>query len=414
MRTKRLVKTFDFLPERRSVITLGAGTRLNPQTFRLQLEEQPDGTYLTTADLTARTWTANPQSAQQWLGFQAFVQHQSVEGVQVTDVRYRLNDGTDDYWWDGGAWAVNNVNWNTETEIAANIPTFPSTSRQIQVVINLSTSNARYTPAVEAIKILYSSTIEHQEDYLRSLLRLMKQEIRPIAAYPVRMASTTDTIDLDDSAYVLETPYNVVDIDAVYNYSDDPERHTNILQSYDANTKVLSLTGPVDVNKLIWIRLVYEPEVVLTTGQDYYEFDKVPAVVLSDVNLVDSAEPGHDDSVINRADNTAVKVPGPLQADFDITLRGLTDKAVDQHRLADELKRFFRNNPLMRSLGMDETFRLWLQTEYDMQTVANQKGLQVGQLRFRIVKAAFFERDAVDSYAVESFRLTGDMDATTN
>jgi hypothetical protein len=104
-------------------------------------------------------------------------------------------------------------------------------------------------------------------------------------------------------------------------------------------------------------------------------------------------------------------VPAPLQADIEVVLNGLTDSARDQVRLADELKRFFRNNPTITSKGLDEMFRLWLIEEYNGQTEANIAEIHAGRLRFLLVKALFFEREAVDVFAVERMRLTGDMNA---
>lgn len=415
MRVKRLIKRFQFEERNRSRITLGTDVRLNPETHRLQLKETSAGTYPTTADLYAKTWVTTPERVKQWLGFEALIAHPKDDlGQPLTSAGYRLSDGTDEYWWDGGAWVVNTTDWNTEAEVALNIASFPATARQLQVVINLVTTDETVTPELEAVKVLYSADIEHQEDYVyRSLVRLLRNEVRPIGDYPIALATTTDVIDMDDE-YPLETPYNVVGIDSVYDHTSDPDHNTDLLLSYDAPTQVITLTSAVAAGNILWIRFIWEPEVAVTTAAEYTEVAKVPAIEISDVNLVDSAETGADDWVINKGDGSAVKVLGPLQADIEFTLRGLTDSARDQHRLADELKRFFRNNPIIKSVGMDEEFRLWLLTEYDMATVANRDEIQTGRLRGRIVKALFYERDAVDVYAVQAFHLTGDMNAVIN
>jgi len=414
MRVKRLIKRFQFEERNRSRITLGTDVRLNPETHRLQLKETSAGTYPTTADLYAKTWVTTPERVRQWLSFEAEIVHPKDDlGQPLTSAGYRLSDGTDEYWWDGGAWTVNTTDWNTEQEVAANISDFPATAKQLQVIINLVTTDETVTPELAAVKVLYSADIEHQEDYVyRSLVRLLRSEVRPISDYPIKLTAVTDVVDIDD--YPLETPYNVVGVDSVFDHTADPNHFTDLLASYDAPTKVITLTSAVAAGNILWVKFIWEPEVAVTTAAEYTEVAKVPAIEISDINLVDSADTGTDDWVIDKGAGTAVKVFAPLQADIEFTLRGLTDSARDQHRLADELKRFFRNNPIIRSVGMDEEFRLWLLTEYDMATVANRDEIQSGRLRARIVKALFYERDAVDVYAVQRFNLTGDMNAVIN
>jgi hypothetical protein len=305
---------------------------------------------------------------------------------------------------------VNTTLWNTEAEVATNIASFPATARKIQVIVNLVTSNAAYTPKVEMIKVLYSSDIEFQDDLInRSLIPLLKASVRPIADFPFDVIGTGTKIDLA-VAYKLETPYNVSGIDSVYNHTDDPNHMTNILSSYDATTKMITLTGSVTAGKRLWVRFYYEPEVSLRTSQDYHEVDKVPAMYMTDVALRDSTELSQDDTVINRSAGSGTRVKAPLKGNLDITLQFLTDKARDHHMLADELKRFFGENQFITSKGMDEQYRLRLLDEYADQSSPSQKELHTGRLRFRICDALFFNKAAVEVYPVKEFHVTGDME----
>lgn len=406
MRTRRLPKIFEFKESNRPRVTLGTGTRLNPNTNRLELAEP----YTTDPDLTAKTWVAFPRNVKQWIGFDVDIANAKDDlGNEVTGANYRLGDGTTEYYWDGGSWAVAGAtDWNTEAEVANNIGSFPVTERKIQVIINPFTTDAAYTPKIRAVKILHASTLEEQEDLIRSLLQLLKDEIRPIGRYVIAKAATSATIDLND--FPLETPYNLVDIDSVFNVTDDPNKLTDLLDSFDSGTQVITLNTSVDAGKHVQINFTYEPEVAITTSQEYTEVAKVPAIVLSDVNVEDSAQVGQDEHVRNKDQGTAVKIPGPVQADLEVIGRLLADKELDQHRMADELKRFFGKYPKLTSLGLDEEYRLWLLDEYNQQTIPNQEGIHTGRLRFRVVKALFFDRPAEDLYAVERFHLTGDAD----
>jgi len=412
MRLKKLIKQFDFEERNRRDITLGSDVRLNPSGW-LQLEADDDDVFPTTSNLYAKTWVANPDSVKQWIGFEAEVQHsKDFLGDNLTSIFFRLGNGTNEYWWNGGAWEINVVDWNTEAEIATNISTFPATAKKIQVIINLKTSDATVTPLVTVVKILYYSDVEFFEDLVyRSLVPLLRSEIRPIGDYPIVMAAASSTIDLDND-YPLETPYNIVGIDSVFNHTDDASHFTDLYQSYNVGTKVITLSSSVALGKTLWIKFLWEPEVAVTTGQEYSELDKVPALHLTDINLINQQRLSRAaDTVADKAAGTAVQIPGPKQADIEIALRAVTASARDQMRIADELKKFFANNLSVISVALDEEYDLWLTSEYDARTTVGQNELHSGILTFRIVKALFFSETEKDVYTVQRFRLTGDMDA---
>lgn len=414
MRLKRLIKRFDFTNDVRGDMELGVDVRLDAQENYLKLVET-NSIYPTDDDLYAKTWAANPNSVKQWLGFECEVingRDVNDTTIIVTGVNFRLHDGTDEYWYNGGAWVVDNTNWNTEAEIANNISTFPVTSKKIGVVVNLYTTDSTQTPIVKAVKILYSSNVSHQDDYLyRTIVRQLKAQVRPITDYPITLDSATATIDLKND-FPLETPYNIINIDSVFNHTDDPDHFVDLFQSYDDANQVITLSSSVDAGKIVWIRFTYEPEVAVTTGLEYHEVDKVPSLILSNVNLINTTGLTKGDSVVNKDTGAAVKVFPPDRSDMEVTLNVVTDSARDQVRAADELKRFFANNPTLTSWGMDEKFRLWLVDEYDGQTGVNANGVNAGKLRFLLVGTLYYERDAADVYAVENFKITGDMNVT--
>jgi len=405
VRLKRLIKTFSFTNDNRSRIALGAGARLHPTRNAIELSEP----YSTAADIQASTWITNPRNVKQWLGFQAVDNHQKDEdGAPYTSLGYRIGDGTDQYWWDGGAWAINTTDWNTEAEIATNITTFPATSKQLQVIVNLVTTNESYTPQLFSVKVLYSSDIEFQEDLIwRSFIPELREQIRPISDWPIKITTAGTEINLND--YALDTPYNIVGIDSVFNHTTDPNHDTDAFSSYDDVTKIITVNSALAVGDVAWVRFTYEPEVAATTSQEYTEIAKVPAITIGDISLKRSSEVTRDDSVIDKAAGTAVKVLGPMMADVEMVLTAITASAKDNVRLADELKRFFRNNVMLRSRGLDEYFRLWMVDEYSQGTLPTQTNIHASRLRVRIVNGLFFERDAVEAYPVLNFHLTGDM-----
>lgn len=413
MRLWKLIKRFCFLEEYRAKITLGTDVRLNPQTNRIQLQANDAGEYPTTADLYAKSWVTNPNTVKQWLNFQVFGTHVYDDlGAALTSLGFRLGDGTDEYYWDGGAWSISTSNWNTEAEIANNIPTFPVTEKKIQVIVNLVTTDKRYTPTVQEVRLLYSSDVEFQEDLLvRSLIPKLREEIQVIADYPLAaLAAPSSTLDLDD--YPLGTPYNIVGIDSVFNHTDDPDHFNDLFQSYDSGTHVITLSAPIDAGKVPWVRFLWTPEIAISTSQEYSELEKVPVIELIDIALTNKRMVGQDTGVLNKDTGTGTLLPGPRQTDIEISMRGVTDSGRDHQRLADEMRGFFFNNSVLVSKGMDEEYRLQLTIEYNDQTGPNQGGIHSGFLRFRIVGALFFQKQTKDVFAVERMVLTGDMDVT--
>ena len=407
MRTKKLIKCFDFAEDNRGRITLGPDVRLNPDTHMIQLQEDADGKYPTSTDLYVKTWVTSPQNVRQWLLFEvAIINWYDDDGDPITSDGYRLGDGTNEYWWDGGSWVIDTVNWNTEAEVADNISTFPVTEKSIQVIVNLETSDKNYTPHLYSIRVLYASNIEFQEDIVRSLVASLKDNIRPITDYPVKLAADTDTIDLINE-FPLKTPYNIVDADSAFDHDSDPDHFVDLLGSFNPTTQVVTLNTILTAGTTVWLQLVYRPEVAVTTKRTYIEVGKVPALVVSDMYAIGKRQGQGDEAVVNKATGSGTKVLAPLMLDIEFVLRCLTDTARDQHRLTDEVKRYFRQNPQLTSRGLDETYRLWLVSEFDQQDPFGSAEVQSASLRFRLANALFYNRGDETVHAVKRFVISG-------
>jgi len=415
MRVKRLVKHLVFTEEFRSQITLGPNTRLNPKTERAELlADSVTGKFPLTADLFVKTRLTNPTTVRQWLSFEAVITNKlDSTNVPATNIQFRLDDGTTEFFHNGSAWvAAGASDWNTEAQVATNIATFPVTAKQIRVVINLVSLDDDFTPEVDRIKILWSSDIEFQEDIIyRSLVPLLKAQIRPIARNLHTMVSASAILNVNQ--FDIDTPYNLVNIDSIFNDTTDPNKVTDILSSFDSVSGLIVLTGGVAAGDVLFIRFTYEPEVAVTTSQEFIETQKVPEIVLNDINLIEATEIGQDDGVVDKGAGTAVKVFAPLQGNLEILIQGITDKAIDHQRLSDEMKRFFRNNPLLKSTGLDEPYRLWLIEEYDQRTTASLAELHTWQARIQIMNVRYWLKDALDTFAVEQLNLVFAGDATS-
>ncbi len=277
-------------------------------------------------------------------------------------------------------------------------------------MVNLVTTNESYTPKLKSLKVLYHSNVEHGEDYVwRSFSQFLRNNVRPITDI-VFTADGSSSYDLDD--YLPRTPYNIVDVDSVFDNTNDSDHLTDLLDTYVAGTKVLTLSSPVADGDVVWIRVLYEPEVAVTTSREYSELGTVPAITIENIKELASSESGLDDSVINKSTGQGWKVPSPKQKDIELVLRLITDKAKDQTRLSDEVQRVLGSNQLLTSVALDEQFRLWLIDEYAQRGVTGGEETHSGTLRVRIVGALFYERPAQAVYSISRLVLGGDVDVT--
>lgn len=394
-RLKKLIKYFSFEAANRSQITFN-GVRIDSCCPGLRL---PDANqlYSTAADLNARTWVTNPKSAKQWAGFEC-----ECSTPDGTSVGFKLSDGTTDYYWDGAAWsAAGPSDWNTEEDVANNISTFPISTQSLAVIVNLVTTDPKVSPVVFAAKVLFESDLETLEDLIfRSLLPELRSSIRPIGE-AVAKSSGAATV-----ALVLETDYGVVSIDSVYNLDTDPDRLVDLFQSYNSGTKTVTLTSAQPANNKLLIRFVYSVEVSVTTGRDYTEIAKVPAIVVEDYKAVRTWKMGQHESVLNKAAGSGWQLDGGEQYDLDLPMLIVGSKEKDTTRIGDELRRFFGEHELFRLRGVDEDVRLQFLEEVNPQTYPTPIGLHTARVKGRIRGAVFYLKPAKFVYMTKRMLTT--------
>lgn len=307
---EKLPKLWVFEEQNRARLSFSDATkiRLNPKTNQLELSPQGieistgSQTYPVDADLYVTAWTTNPSALRAWAGFA--LDPFSPDQPDNTSVGLKLNDGTNDRYWDGGAWSVAGASdWNTEAEVAANIAAFPVTSQILGLVINLQTTDKYTTPTLKAAIALMTCDL----DYLRSvvadcLIPSLRDNLRPVVDFAVS-SSGTAVVSIKGSPI----PFNVVNIVGAFNHTDDPNHLTNIFSSWDAATEEVTLTGTVASGKMVWLDIEVEPDVGLSWGsEDYTEVAKVPAVIVESVDIRGNEEiaefqvPNADDYTVVR------------------------------------------------------------------------------------------------------------------
>ena len=412
MRQKKIPYTFEFLEKNRNNVILGVGTRLNPAGY-LQLMEDITGVYSTDDDLNVRTWVYNPDSVRGWIGFEVSDAPGLVDIDVVTSIGFRLSDGTTDYYWDEDEedWVEATDYWNTESEVAENISLFSAESKKLQIVINLKTTDSSATPWVRTIKVLFNSDIELKEDIVfSSFIGACENQIRVKGRHLFRLSEENDELDLKND-YPLETPYNIPEIDGVYNHTDDPHHFVDLFQSFNATTRLITLSSEVDTGKDIWVDFLWVPEFSVSTSLDFNEPEKVPIVILDDLKQIGGAGLKSEDTVVNRYAGQGWKIEY-AQCDFQFLIRFMTDKAIDMLRLSDEMRRFFANNLTIRSIGLDREYDIQITSDWDMLSSAGERGLIEANMTVQILRTLFFEKTATAVTTVKKLYFTGDFDQT--
>lgn len=399
-RYHKWMKSFDFEDPARSAMQF-FGVTLHGKRQRLELSQQPNQLYSTALDLFARTRVTTPTACRKWAGF--FV---DMKMPSSTDVRFRLSDGASDFYWHSGAsaWVVASPNnWNTEQEIADHIATWPSQS--LGVVLNLRTTDGRVTPYVQAVRLMYDTDVVALEDYVvRSFLDVLRNQLRPISILMVDSTGQT-AIDLN----TLQVPYDVLDVDAVYNNTADPTHWSPLAGcAYNTATKLLSLPAQPSGHR-IEVRFVWRPHVVLTQSQDYTEIAKIPAVTVDDVQVINTGFIRNVPYVINKGTGQGFALTEGVQGDISVPMTLIGASARDLHVMGEELQRFFANNNGLHVRGQDEMYPIYCDGDFADASTPSQKETFSARFQARILNAVFYPEDARPITGVLRFEVTGGL-----
>lgn len=399
-RYRKWPKSFLFEePARRSMQF--AGVRLHPNRHRLELMPLIDGSFPLTLDLHARTRVTTPEACRKWCGF--MVLSNTPPG---TDVRFRLNDGVIDRYWNTGAsdWtpAAPN-NWNTEQEVADHIDAWPT--QALSVVIMLSTTDPSVSPNVTELRLLYDTDLVALEDYVvRSYIESLRENFRGISILQAKSTGQT-SIDLSK----MQTPYDIVEVDALYNNTADPMHMRPVAGwAYDVGTKLLSIPAQPTGN-MLEVRFAWRPHVVLMQSQDYTEIPRIPAIVVDGVVVVNRSVVRERPYILNKGTGQGYAFDNAFQADIDVPLKLLCASSRDLHVMAEETSRFFANTTLLRVRGQDEFYPVCDEDTFDDGSAASQKEVYSATVQARIYNAVFYPEDARPITGVSSFEVTGGL-----
>lgn len=341
--------------------------RLDPNDCSVKLKRNEYGKFYNDTDIWFRTWVTNPKAVRKLLTIQTLPNLQP----EYCEIYLRINNGTDDLYWDGADWSVAGANdWNTEIEINEHLEEFPILpDRQFAVTVNLRTLDPYrdVTPYISEIRVLTEMHIDYIEDIiLRSLMPMIENGINATSNYAAIPSFTTDVSEIDFTQYRKNTPYNIIDVDRVYDLTDDIDLLYNIVDSYNVNTGVITLSSPLPSGHRPLIVFRYTPEVVYIEHQDWIEVNKIPSLILQRLDVPTSQSYGLTarESIVDKGTYDATIIQTPLRASMEFRLHGITSNTVDQMRLMSNTLKFFDQNKLIRSIGLDEYYRLYLDKEF--------------------------------------------------
>jgi hypothetical protein len=371
---RKLIKYFTFSEYERELITLSDSDKIRLNTedvldMRIQLKEA-EGSYSTDNDIHFKTWITNPKALKKISGFEII--GSQPEG---TSLGVRISNGTDEFYYNTTAneWQVSTTEWNTETEIRANLSSYLLTTTQVGFIINLKTTDSTVTPTVNEIKFLGDFDIDILQDAWESLFQKIHDELRVVTDILVSIAEDTDEFDLGVEYKLDNQGYNFTNAVAVYNKTDDPSELINLLDSYtpgaqnaDGETNApgkVKTSVVIPAGKIIRIKMEYVPEVADHTDEDYYEINKVPLIAIESVDEIKRdalrIESNMDGDFIRDIENgTAVQVQPSAHIDLRFEYAMFAKLSMDQKRLAEAFENFLSNNPLFKSLGLDHTYGL--------------------------------------------------------
>lgn len=390
MRLRKIISTFEFTNQSLSTVSLGTGVRVDVERNKLELASS-GGKYPLDPDLYAKTRVLRPTTMKQVVGFEANVTHAKVNLVVVTSVGFRLSDdGINELFWDGSGWvAASPGDWNTEEEVADNIQHFPMANRGVQIILNLATTNAKYTPSVLWVKLLWESDIEWMEDYIERSFIAALRSVEPIAEYKAKVAAPSSEVVLK-----LQTPYNVTGIDSAFNVTNDPDKLVDLYSAWAPQTKTVTLSVEADTDDYVFIRFKYKPVIAMTTDQEYGQLAKVPAIEIDGVSMANEMDMIGADSVANKRTGDAWQISHGTQADLVISMRMIADKEKDAQRMYDAVHGYFAQVGELVAKGIDEQFSVLVERPYLHASSPGQTGLYAARITVRILRAVFYRVEA--------------------
>lgn len=339
-----------------------------------------------------------------------------VDGSVVTSVGIRVNDGTASFFWNGSAWASvsSPEDWSTEDDVSANLESYSPASKTFRLIMNLRTTSKLVAPEVSFVKIAMSVRVPSSIDDVlaRSLVRKMKEGVRPLTVFSVVLPATTDEFDFAAfmaNKAIPKPEFDITGIEGVFLASDE-DQENNLLDSYSDGVITLSSAQAVGTN--LKISAEYAPSVVLwRRSVDYYTPKRVPEICISETMTLESSQlPGGDLTVTRNSLGEYLEVTPPYRVTMQMTAMAFSASAKDEARLGEEMVMFFRDNQMIESRATGDRFRIHVTQEFRDATYDNGPAeLCSGSMTFKIYDLLIYKGEHQVKRLSGALHLDGDF-----
>ena len=406
---KKLIKRFDFTTRFRKELTFSDKDkiRLNDDEKTNQGLTLKGTSYDTGDDNYVLLPVTSPKRLKKWLGFEA------LENLpQGTSAGYRVVLSSGEYYHDGAAWInpTDVSHWNDFKEINRHIESLTLVDFDLQIKVKLKTTDVANTPQVKWIKLLAEVFIDPWDDLIYdTIVGSMRTSLRAITALEFEIVANTSSIDLNSDIQIPNKGYNFTNVVAAYNISSDPNQFKNIADSYNPGAArpdgtfemgVVNLTEQVNAGEILRIEIEYVPEIAVYTNQDYYEPERLPAIIFERINTVrlrgrhdQELNDGHGEEIRDFDNMEATMVPRPRQSTVRFEF-AVWASPLDMSRLCDGIDRWVSKNRILKSWGFDDTLNMDIVNELETSDKTNLDDVVMANGIFQLRGVPFYKREA--------------------
>jgi hypothetical protein len=396
---------FEFEPDRRASYVYSDTSKIliDRTDYKVALVEDNDGLYPTDADISFRSAIYNPNKVKAWRAIMPVVSHTTILDEQKTGAGFKLFDGTNDLYWDGGAWAVAGASdWSTMEELQANFSSYTSATNELAVVTNLvASSDGVYTPKLAKIVVALDVDIKsYIDEYVyKGLMGKLREYMKPAMDWSVIWPGGT-TYDM--SGYKAE---NGIIIEDIVEASTTKTFDDDIFTSYNTTTKVLELTTPVAAGDRVFIRIVPHIDYAVSTHTDWYQPAMIPAVVFRHYRKLFAGESPVREHTVNYTTLAALAAKSPRRQDVDIPLDLLADRSLLVAQMAEMVQELVRREPILVTPGAGFEARLEVEENEQYYPRPDEEGVLRGVVRITLMNCQEWYHDATEETAVGSLHI---------
>lgn len=425
MDLKRYIHEVLLKEQLRSSITLSDPTKIrmySDSRFGARLKGSWSGfsnrlVFPTDLDLTVALPSWNPNSVKGWLAFEELS-----EKPDNTSIGWRVSDGTSTYWWGGTSWDVvtpTDGEWNTEEEVSENLPTFDHTTKQIQLVANLRTTDDSVTPVLKGYRLMMQAQFDYWEDLVLRTVR------RKIASSFNFITDFTSEMEADGTVFNYKTEQRwipeqnigsgddadsfqpeIVGVDAVFDHTNDPDHFTDLVDSVDLNTGAVTLTTTITADATLFVRYLVRPRVVISfPSTDHYEVGSTPEIII-EVVTGEGLSIEASKWMADKFRNVTYKMGSPrLFKKVTFNCLVWTGSIVDSMRLTSAVDTFIATNRVVQSLALDIPYTLCEQGAGTYNPTPNPTDMKQSSFQF-IIENFYVWPVVTNGYMVQAFNYS--------